>query len=169
MCVGFAWHGLLRAYPIVQKTPAPLTIYVEAQRNDEWPGEDYDGSSVRGGAKALQKVGKLDSYGWAYSVEEAVQWVGLCGPVVLGTDWLSGMMRPNKDGIITVNGSIVGGHAYLLIGYDDRKKLAHIQNSWGKGWGKNGRGWMSYEDLDRLIRTSGEACAPTERVEEGEA
>ncbi|MDH5666543.1 MAG: hypothetical protein OEY86_00850 [Nitrospira sp.] len=162
MCVGYAWHALLRALPKLQRDPSPEIIYALAQRNDEWDGEDYDGSSVRGGAKALQLAGKIASYGWAFTVEDAIQWVGLRGPVVLGTHWYSGMMTPDKHGILRVTGRRIGGHAYELIGYDDRKECGLIQNSWGLPWALNGRAWIRYDDLDRLIREDGEACSPTE-------
>lgn len=161
-CVGFSWHALLRALPKLQRTPGPDDIYHLAQRNDEWPGEDYAGSSVRGGAKGLQDAGKIISYGWAFTAEDALQWTGLNGPVVLGTNWYAGMMSPGKSGVLSVSGRAVGGHAYLLIGYDDRKELALIQNSWGIRWGLNGRAWIRYQDLEHLIMDNGEACAPTE-------
>lgn len=162
MCVGFAWHARLRAMPVYQKEPSPPIIYAIAQRNDEWPGESYEGTSVRGGAKALQMAGKITAYGWAGTVQTALDWVGLQGPVVLGTNWYSGMMKPNSQHVVAVKGTVVGGHAYLLVGYDDKKGLALLQNSWGKDWGNKGRCWISYDDLQRLIAEGGEACAPTE-------
>ena len=161
-CVGYSWHARLRALPNLQRDPSPEIIYAMAQRNDEWPGEDYDGSSVRGGAKSLQAMGKISAYGWAFNAQDALQWVGNHGPVVLGTNWYAGMMTPGKDGLLSVKGRSVGGHAYLLLGYDDSKSMALIQNSWGPKWGVNGRAWLSYENLDRLIQEDGEACAPTE-------
>lgn len=162
MCIGYSWHALLRALPTLQRDPSPEIIYALAQRHDEWPGEDYAGSSVRGGAKALQAAGKIASYGWAVNVYEAIQWVGARGPVVLGTRWHTGMMVPDKNGFIVPKGRVVGGHAYLMIGYDEKKERALIQNSWGTDWGMNGRAWISYEHLDRLIIEDGEACSPIE-------
>lgn len=161
-CVGYSWHGLLRALPNLQRDPAPTMIYRMAQQNDEWPGEEYEGSSVRGGAKALQIAGKISAYGWAFTATEAIQWVGAHGPVVLGTNWYASMMSPGKDGVLSIKGRIVGGHAYLLLGYDETRGLALIQNSWGAKWGSKGRAWISYDDLDRLMKEDGEACSPTE-------
>jgi len=52
---------------------------------------------------------------------------------------------------------ILGGHAVLAVGYDDRITIANrssgnetkgallIRNSWGKGWGDGGYGWLPYE------------------------
>ena len=40
-----------------------------------------------------------------------------------------------------------GGHALLLIGYDNTTKLFKIQNSWGVNWGINGCCFMHYDHI----------------------
>lgn len=40
---------------------------------------------------------------------------------------------------------LVGGHAILIVGYDETKKVFIFRNSWGKGWGDNGHGYLPYE------------------------
>ncbi|MGK5087584.1 C1 family peptidase [Bdellovibrionota bacterium FG-2] len=45
-----------------------------------------------------------------------------------------------------VTGSALGGHAVSLVGYDDVKRAWLIRNSWGKEWGDNGFGWVSWDD-----------------------
>ncbi len=37
-----------------------------------------------------------------------------------------------------------GGHIVLIIGWDDAKKAWLIKNSYGKGWGEDGFGWIKY-------------------------
>ena len=42
-----------------------------------------------------------------------------------------------------------GGHAMVLIGYDDEKYGGSFQivNSWGEDWGVNGKIWVKYKDF----------------------
>ena len=42
-----------------------------------------------------------------------------------------------------------GGHAMVLIAYDDEKYEGSFQivNSWGEDWGDNGKIWIKYEDF----------------------
>jgi hypothetical protein len=49
-CVGYSWRQWLSSAPLMTKTgPSAVEIYRQAQQVDEWPGEMYDGTSVRGG------------------------------------------------------------------------------------------------------------------------
>jgi C1A family cysteine protease len=41
-----------------------------------------------------------------------------------------------------------GGHAMLIVGYDRNRKQFLIRNSWGREWGDNGYGWISFDILD---------------------
>ncbi len=40
-----------------------------------------------------------------------------------------------------------GGHAMVIVGYDDRIKAFKLMNSWGPTWGEDGFGWISYDVL----------------------
>lgn len=41
--------------------------------------------------------------------------------------------------------SMLGGHAVLLVGYDNMTKLFKVRNSWGSDWGDGGYFWMPYD------------------------
>ena len=45
------------------------------------------------------------------------------------------------------NGLGVGGHAILIVGYDDMRNAFKIFNSWGHSWGKGGMAWVDYETI----------------------
>jgi len=42
------------------------------------------------------------------------------------------------------NDVLVGGHAVLIIGYNDSTQLFKIRNSWGSAWADNGNFYISY-------------------------
>lgn len=169
-CVAFSWAHWLAAGPITQKksrlggnSPFDTTyLYNEAQKVDEWPGEDYDGTSVRAGAKILQKYGYIKNYNWAWDIETTVNTLLTLGPVVVGTWWTYDMFFPNENGIIKSTGQKLGGHAYLLDGVNVKNKLLRLKNSWGRQWGKNGFAYISFDDMDKLIKDQGEVCLATE-------
>lgn len=163
-CVGYAWKGFKRIAPTITNTGLSATqIYTRAQELDEWPGSSYNGTSVRAGAKVLQEEGVLEEYLWAQTITDITNWLLTRGPVVMGTDWRRGMFTPDNTGRIHTGGESVGGHAYLLSGYNSHTKLVRIINSWGRGWGQAGRAWIHEDDLQMLLANGGEACTAVER------
>lgn len=165
-CVGYAWAHWLEDGPVGQSGIAPIIqpkiIYEQAQKLDEWPGENYQGTSVRGGVKALQIAGKVRSYYWGFDLNSLINAVLYYGPVVVGTYWYYNMFFPNQKGFITPTGRIMGGHAYVINGVDTNRQYLRIKNSWGRGWGINGSAYMSLTDMSKLIRQNGEVCIATE-------
>lgn len=51
----------------------------------------------------------------------------------------TGMMPMPK-----VGEKVIGGHAVLAVGYDNKKQAFKIRNSWGIKWGLKGHFWMPY-------------------------
>lgn len=45
------------------------------------------------------------------------------------------------------NEGVIGGHAVMAVGYDDKAKRFIVRNSWGTGWGLNGYFTMPYQYL----------------------
>jgi len=169
-CVAFSWTHWLASGPITQKSSrkggvAPFDttyLYNEAQKVDKWEGENYNGTSVRAGASILKTNGFISGYNWAWDIDTTVNALLILGPVVVGTWWTYDMFFPNKKGIITANGQKMGGHAYLLDGVNVNKKMIRLKNSWGRNWGKKGFAYISFDDMDKLIKDQGEVCLATE-------
>lgn len=170
-CVAYSWMHYVEDGPVTHfygnndKKPLfpPHEIYNEAQLIDEWPGTDYDGTSVRAGVKVLMQRGVIKEYRWAWDIETIKKALLEQGPIVVGTWWYTDMFYPDQNGLITPTGSKAGGHAYLLNGINLKKGLIRIKNSWGRSWGKNGYAYIKIEDIEKLILDQGEACIALEK------
>ena len=166
-CVGFSWTHWLACGPVTQARiledySYAFTLYKEAQKIDEWPGENYSGTSVRAAAKVLVSRGIVGEYRWAFTLEDVVNTVLEVGPVVMGTNWYTGMFDPDSKGFLNVTGQVAGGHAWTLTGVNLTLERFRMKNSWGAEWGNNGRAYISFADLERLIQEDGEACIARE-------
>lgn len=140
----------------------PAVIYAEAQKLDEWEGEDYDGTSVRAGAKALQRRGWIGEYRWAKTWADIEYALLNRGPLVVGTLWTLGMCEPDGNGRIRVDGPEVGGHAYVLNGINLKSGLLRIKNSWGPEFGRGGHAYVGITEWRDLWSDGGEACLAVE-------
>jgi hypothetical protein len=172
-CVGFAWmHRLtdgpetqLESLRIIAKTQterhkkvtdAAHKTYHLAQQVDQWPGEDYDGTSVRAGAAILKVNNIFGDATWTVKLQDLIDLLLNKGPVVVGTNWYDGMFEPDENGVIAISGDVAGGHAYVVNGVNTRTRMFRIKNSWGRSWGKRGRAYISFEDMERLLKEEGE-------------
>jgi len=53
-----------------------------------------------------------------------------------------------KTGIVPLpekDERMLGGHAIVLVGYDEEKRLFTFRNSWGEQWGDKGYGYLPFE------------------------
>lgn len=139
-CVGHAWTGWLNCTPVRPKASTQERYYNDsyandlyraAQKVDEWPGEDYEGTSTRGGAKVMQARDFLDSYVHASRYEDIRAFLLSSGPVVLSCRWDEASYEVDSRGFLRHGGSIVGGHAFLCYGVSKWGTL-HCANSWGE-------------------------------------
>lgn len=198
-CVGHGVVAELLADPVrvklddadlgedVPRDPQDLAfwLYRAAQRDDEWPGEDYSGTSVNAGMRVARSLGFLSGWRWIETYEDMRDCLMYVGPLVLAIPWHDGMYDA-PGGIVTATGEQVGWHCILATGYDpsmtvtsdDRfaatsdpntngpqpREAIRLLNSWGPDWGENGAAWMDAAELWNLIAyNDGEVVAPIGR------
>lgn len=160
-CVGFsgAGFGICRPVEFPYTDEDGHSLYYLCKEIDGEPGKE-NGSYVRSIAKVLQNRHRIKNYAFANSMDEIIYWLLQRGPMIAGTIWTDGMYRPNNQNVISVYGDYVGGHAYLLTGYEH--PYIDIQNSWGNGWGDKGKARISVSDFETLFNYDGEVMASVE-------
>jgi len=175
-CVGYAERGFLNTEPIMEnpvKWPSGPTLYRGAQKYDEWPGDIYDGTSVRGGMKYMKAARLISACTWGQSVDDAISWMnGGYGTVVVGTNWYIEMSDVDGNGFMreppATGTTPIGGHAWRWIWYDTSKQGILMRNSWGNGFGwplpdgqLSGYAFLTVGLATRLLAEAGEVAAPT--------
>jgi hypothetical protein len=178
-CVGYGTAGysateprpvtLVSAHTETEKATAEL-LYVAALVIDGTiqPGQAPDenaGASVSAGIQAALHAGLIVSSHAMASLADIVQALKT-NPVLMGSEWLSGMMDPYVDGILHATGTNVGGHCWFLRGYNTAWPAPFLmQNSWGH-WGPLaaphvGSAFMTEADVSTLFASQGEAYVLT--------
>ena len=174
-CTGFALAAainLLYRFAGQNIKVSARMLYEMARRNDEWPGEDYDGSSLRGAIHGWMNMGVCAEEEWPYqarrkgslTIARAKQArnnpVGAyyrLKPIVnhyhaalnevkviaVSARIHKGWNKP-KDGRIKQVKRTDGGHAFIIVGYNSEGFW--VQNSWDESWGNGGVALWTYED-----------------------
>ncbi|KQQ31171.1 peptidase C1 [Methylobacterium sp. Leaf123] len=149
-------------------------LYAMAKRYDEWPGEEYDGSSARGAMKGWHKHGLCAERLWkdkkgdvtltetraadalerplgAYFRVNHKDLVAMhaaiseTGVLFATATVHTGWQRVQEgDEAIVFEEGVIGGHAFAVVGYN--REGFWIQNSWGPRWGRGGIALLTYAD-----------------------
>jgi Papain family cysteine protease len=157
-----------------------LMLYEMALRHDEWRGEKDEGSSCRGAIKGLYHMGvcreelypfdpkarpdftieaakdaRNNTIGAYYRLGNRISdyhaALNEVGAIFCSADVHKGWDAPDANtGVIEYQKRSQGGHAFAIVGYDERGFW--IQNSWGAGWGRNGTALWTYEDWQLNVR-----------------
>jgi hypothetical protein len=142
-----------------------VELYAAATVADGYPGNyppEDTGSSGLAICKVLKSRGTIHGYRWARSPYGFLQLL-MRGPVLQGMPWYKAFFEPDAHGFIDSDprwssSELAGGHEIEAIGVeiDTRDVFDSVivyANSWGTGWGDQGRFRMrlrTYEQLDSV-------------------
>lgn len=163
-CVAQTGKGILNTLPMSSLVSYSTRskydidpIYNGAKQRDEWPGEDYEGTSGLGLCKYFLDTGLIKEYRWCFGLQDVLLTLSHLGPVGLGVWWKSNMFETDDLGFISATGPNMGGHEVELIGNNQEDGYVIGMNSWGLDWGERGRFKLSHTDLGQLLYEEGDA------------
>ena len=143
-------------------------------------GDADSGMTIRDGCKTIDKYHMATEYAWpyltakfntkppwwvyatsgAYKIKEYQRLTNLAQikasllegvPVVVGIQAMRSIFTlQGENSLYVPKGESVGGHAVLIIGYDDQDGVFLFRNSWGFFWGNEGNFEMRYEDFQKF-------------------
>lgn len=175
-CTGFSLCAVINYLNQERRVDLEVSarmLYEMARKNDEWPGEEYDGSSLRGAIKGWKNMGVCSEEEWPYKTRGGLDYLTISaardarkntiasyyrllpeiahfhsainesGIVAVSARVHKGWQNP-REGVIEKSDDMIGGHAFAVVGYNEGGFI--VQNSWGKKWGDNGLALWSYED-----------------------
>ena len=182
-CTGFglaAVVNLQRRLNYGAEAPAVSArmFYEMARRFDEWTGEDYEGSSIRGALRGFFNNGVCTDEAWPYDPTDPgyltlnrakdARAISLgayysvrqdtaemhAALTEAGAVYVSARVH---DGWFSADGGVItpqplhptGGHAFAIVGYTTVGFW--VQNSWGSDWGDNGLALWTYADWARSV------------------
>ncbi|HEX7899978.1 MAG TPA: C1 family peptidase [Planctomycetota bacterium] len=122
-----------------------------------WKESPYDGARVGPPADAsqLQRAEAWRIGGWGrvdVKTRGLKAFLATKNPILFGAPVDQGF-KDTKAGDVWKSrvGPVLGGHAMVLVGYDDAKGAYRLQNSWGTAWGDGGTGWIDYAWLQSCV------------------
>ena len=164
-CTGNAVAGAINTKPLHKTGGRLLTerdavdLYELATRLDTFPGTyppDDTGSSGLAAAKAARQSGYIAFYRHAFGIDQALRALQLA-PIITGVNWYETFDRPTDQAFIRIGGQVRGGHEFEVLGYvAARDPYVICVNSWGPGWGLNGRFKLYVRDWARLLDEDGD-------------
>ena len=120
-----------------------------------YPPEDT-GSAFLYAAKAGKQMKYIRKYEHAFNTTSALNWL-VAQPINIGVTWYESMMETDKQGFVVPRGRIAGGHEICVDEINSSKRYVEFSQSWGDSWGPlKGRGRMTWETLDTLLRQDGD-------------
>jgi pimeloyl-ACP methyl ester carboxylesterase len=179
-CTGFGLAATIHL--LLERGGQPKTrvstrmLYEMARRHDEWPGEDYEGSSLRGALRGWNSMGVCTEKAWPYDPEKTDAELtivrakeakkitlgayfrlrphlpdyhaALCQAEVIyvSADVHEGWSNPGRNGVIKYTRDTVVDGGHAFAIVGYNDAGFWVQNSWGTDWGRRGLALWTYED-----------------------
>lgn len=177
--IAYALQAAVKANTKQGVTLSPRGIYVLAKKYDEWPGEDYEGTSAIGGLKAVREVGAYLEADWPYDYKSKPKagrkpsYRISAYSELKGIEEILNALRENKSVIATIqvtddfdktdeHGKVtiklplrtMGAKAISIVGYNAETAEFKFANDWGTTWGVKGFGLIKDTDLARILQAA---------------
>lgn len=175
--IAYALQAAVKGNTQQSVTLSPRGIYILAKQYDEWPGEDYEGTSVIGGLKAVREIGaylesdwpyesktkpktarkasyKISSYSELKGVEQILNALRERKIIVTTIQVTDDFDKTDNNGRVTVKLPLktMGAKAISIVGYNEKTAEFKFANDWGTAWGKDGFGIIKDTDLTRIMQ-----------------
>lgn len=154
------YTALPAAHPALDETLAVQVYSAEETADGDGPYPPQDNGSTGPTCGAVLKGMDLIA-GYTHCFDLASLLDALeDGPAWLGINWYAGFDTPDASGLVTISGSVRGGHEVLARGKDVDKQVIHCDNSWGPGWGAAGSFSIGWDTMTRLLAEQGDVTVP---------
>jgi len=90
------------------------------------------------------RVWKIDNWTWIGVAVDVIKQAVVEGPVATTMFVYDDFMYYEKGVYEHTTGALLGGHAVVIVGWDDSNGAWHVKNSWGTRWGEDGFFWIKY-------------------------
>jgi len=124
------------------------------------PEECYPYTATNGTCSTACYNWQSNSYkitGWGYvattapTVDAIKNALVTYGPLVTTMDVYADFFSYHSGIYKYVSGTYQGGHAILIVGFDDANQCFKVKNSWSKDWGEGGYFRIAYSELTSVV------------------
>jgi C1A family cysteine protease len=120
-----------------------------------YPYTQTNGSCTNACPNYQASTYKIQSWSWVTTTSTTAaalkNALNTYGPLVTTMDVYSDFYYYDSGVYSYTYGDYQGGHAILLVGYDDAGQYFICKNSWGTGWGESGYFRIAYSEINSVV------------------